>query len=73
MKNTKTFIGGLDNEANYAISKADFIAKMYIALKEAAETEYWIILLEKPGYIEVNKCDIKNKCLSLKLVKEMND
>lgn len=63
-----TSIGANINEANYAISKADFIAKMYIALKEAAETEYWIILLEKSGYIEVNKCDIKNKCLSLKRI-----
>ena len=61
-----TSIGANINEANYAVSKPDFIAKMHIALKEAAETEYWIILLEQSGYIDTNKSDIKNKCLSLK-------
>ena len=61
-----TSIGANINEANYAISKPDFIDKMHIALKEAAETEYWIIILEQSGYIDTNKSDIKNKCLSLK-------
>lgn len=63
-----TSIGANINEANYAVSKPDFIAKMHIALKEAAETEYWIILLEQSGYINKNKNDIKNKCLSLKRI-----
>ena len=40
-----TSIGANVNEANYGQSKADFIAKMSIALKEAAETEYWLRLL----------------------------
>ena len=44
------------------------LLKMHIALKEAAETEYWIILLEQSGYIDTNKSDIKNKCLSLKRI-----
>jgi len=40
-----TSIGANINEANYGISKADFIAKMQISLKETAETEYWLRLL----------------------------
>jgi len=39
-----TSIGANINEANYGQSKADFISKMSIALKETAETEYWIKL-----------------------------
>lgn len=41
-----TSIGANINEANYASSKADFINKFHIALKECAETEYWIDMLE---------------------------
>jgi len=63
-----TSIGANINEANYAISKPDFINKMQIALKETAETEYWIMLLDKSGYITQNKYDIINKCLSLKRI-----
>ncbi len=40
-----TSIGALLREAEYAESKADFIHKLAIALKEANETEYWLDLL----------------------------
>ena len=40
-----TSIGANINEASYGVSKADFISKMQIALKETAETEYWLRLL----------------------------
>ncbi|MCL2062125.1 MAG: four helix bundle protein [Firmicutes bacterium] len=40
-----TSIGANIREANYAHSKADFIAKFQIALKECYETEYWLELL----------------------------
>ena len=40
-----TSIGANIHEANYAQSKADFISKFYIALKECNETEYWIEML----------------------------
>ena len=40
-----TSIGANVYEAHYAASKADFINKLHIALKECAETEYWIDLL----------------------------
>jgi len=38
-------------EAEYAESKADFIHKLNIALKEANETEYWMELLFKSEYL----------------------
>lgn len=41
----------LVREAEHAQSKADFISKMSIALKEANETDYWIDLLHQAGYI----------------------
>lgn len=40
-----TSIGANLHEANYASSKADFINKLHIALKECCETEYWIEML----------------------------
>ena len=46
-----TSIGANIREAQYAHSKADFIAKLQIALKEANETGYWLELLFKTGYI----------------------
>ena len=46
-----TSIGANIREATSAHSKADFIAKMQIALKETSETEYWIELLQETGYI----------------------
>ena len=46
-----TSIGANVREAISAQSKADFIAKMQIALKEATETQYWLELLTETGYI----------------------
>ena len=46
-----TSIGANINEANYGQSKADFISKLHIALKETAETEYWLKLLIMSEYI----------------------
>ena len=40
-----TSVGANIHEANYASSKADFINKFHIALKECAETEYWVEML----------------------------
>ena len=39
-----TSIGANIHEANYASSKADFINKLHIALKECYETDYWLTL-----------------------------
>jgi four helix bundle protein len=49
-----TAIGALIMEAEHAQSKADFINKMNIALKEANETEYWIELLYQSNEIELD-------------------
>jgi len=47
-----TAVGALVREAEQAESKADFIHKMAIALKEANESEYWIELLFQSGLLE---------------------
>jgi len=46
-----TAIGALVREAEFAQSKADFINKLSIGLKEANETDYWIDLLYDTEYI----------------------
>ena len=46
-----TSIGANIHEALRGQSKSDFNAKMYISLKEASETEYWIELLRDTDYI----------------------
>jgi four helix bundle protein len=48
-----TAIGALISEGRFAQSKADFINKMNIALKEASETSYWLALLKDSGYISI--------------------
>ena len=64
-----TSIGANINEANYGQSKADFISKLHIALKEAAETEYWLRLLLASEYISEELGDSMLKdCLELKRI-----
>lgn len=69
-----TSIGANIHEANYAISKADFVSKMQIALKETSETEYWLIILEKTNYLPQDFLNLKDKCNSIKrmLVSTLN-
>jgi len=50
-----TSIGANINEAQAGQSKKDFIAKMAIASKEARETKYWIDLLTKTDYLDINE------------------
>ena len=58
-----TAIGALVREAEYAESKADFIHKMRIALKEANETSYWLELLFKTEILaEDGYSSIKRMC-----------
>ncbi|BAQ66020.1 conserved protein [Geminocystis sp. NIES-3709] len=47
-----TAIGALVREAQKGESKADFIHKLAISLKEAYKTGYWLLLLYKTDYIE---------------------
>jgi four helix bundle protein len=70
-----TSIGANINEANYGSSKSDFIAKMQIALKETAETEYWLRLLNISEYIDKIKINkLIAECLEIKkmLVSTLN-
>ena len=46
-----TSIGANIHEAQYAHGKADFVSKLQIALKEANETSYWLLLLEKTNIL----------------------
>ncbi len=46
-----TSIGANIAESEHAQSKADFLSKLYISLKEANETKYWITLLAKADYL----------------------
>ena len=64
-----TSIGANINEAQYGNSKADFIAKLHISLKETAETEYWLRLLEKSEYIDENlAASLLDDCLAIKRI-----
>ena len=60
-----TSIGANIIEAQYAISKKDFRNKMSIALKEAAETRYWINLLKDENYFRQNEAE--------SLIKDLNE
>lgn len=46
-----TSVGANVREAQQGQSRADFLSKMQIALKEASESEYWLELLHESGYI----------------------
>ena len=62
-----TSIGANVNEANYGQSKADFVAKMSIALKETAETEYWLQLLVMTDTITKSMGDsLLEDCIEIK-------
>lgn len=56
-------IGANLHEAKYAQSKADFINKLEIALKESFETEYWLeLLFRKKNIDDVTYKSIMGKC-----------
>jgi len=58
-----TSIGANIHESKYAHSTADFIFKMQIALKECYESEYWLELLNRTGYIDDEQYkSILNNC-----------
>ncbi len=70
-----TSIGANICEAHYAHGKADFIAKLQIALKESNETGYWLELLRKTDYIdEVMYTKLESECKSIRamLVSSIN-
>ena len=59
-----TSVGANIREAFYGHGRADFIAKLQIALKECSESEYWIELLIESGYYEDRK--VLDLCVELK-------
>ena len=62
-----TSIGANIHEAKYAQSKADFINKLEISLKECSETEYWLELIFRKGKMSENTYkDLRNKCGSIR-------
>ena len=64
-----TSIGANLAEAECAISRNDFIAKVYIALKETSETLYWLRILRKTDYIsELQYDSIYHDCEELKKI-----
>jgi four helix bundle protein len=56
-----TAIGALIHEAEFGQSKADFISKLSIALKEANETDYWLKLLKDSTFISNEAFESLNK------------
>ena len=60
-------IGANIHEAKYAQSKADFVNKLEISLKECSETEYWLELIFRKGKMSESKYkDLRNKCGSIR-------
>ena len=55
-----TSVGANINEAQAGQSKADFIAKMSIASKEAREVKYWVDLLIATGYLNIDDLHVKS-------------
>mgnify|MGYP006319560781 FL=1 len=74
-----TSIGANVAEAQCAISKSDFIPKLYISLKEANETLYWLRLLQRTQFINNRQFEsVNNDCEELKrmlvsITKKMTD
>jgi len=63
MLRSGTAIGALIKEAEHAQSKADFLNKMNVALKEANETEYWLMLMKDTEYLnETEFQSLKKDC-----------
>ena len=66
MLRSGTAIGALIKESEFAQSRKDFLNKLYIALKEANETQYWIELLFETEYITKTEFDsLCTDCIEL--------
>ena len=69
LERSSTSIGANIHEANYAHGKADFIAKLQIALKECYETEYWIELFRRSEIIENDIAkNLYNQCGTIRRI-----
>ncbi len=64
-----TSIGANIREAQYAHGKADFIAKLQSALKEANETGYWLELLYRTNYISESEYkSLESACAGIRVM-----
>ena len=62
-----TSIGANIHESKYGHGTADFISKMQIALKECYESEYWLELLNRTGYVSDDQYKkLQNICGSIR-------
>ena len=61
-----TSIGANIAEAEYSISRKDFLSKMYIAYKECGETHYWLDVLHDTNYLRTKEYNsIYNDCIEI--------
>ena len=69
LERSATSIGANIRESNYAHSKADFIAKLQIALKECYETEYWLeIFVKSEVLIKETVTGLYNQCGTIRRI-----
>ena len=69
MERSATSVGANIHEANYAHGKADFVAKLQIALKECYETEYWLELLVKSDILNrEDAVELYNQCGTIRRI-----
>ncbi len=69
IERSATSIGANIREANYAHGRADFIAKLQIALKECYETEYWLELFKKAKLLNETKSkELMDKCGTIRRI-----
>ena len=69
MERSATSIGANIREANYAHGKADFVARLQIALKECYETEYWLELFVKSEILSKEAITgLYNQCVTIRRV-----
>ena len=62
-----TSIGANLSEAQSAISRKDFLSKLYISLKETSESMYWLTLLHRTDFLTKEEYDsMFEDCLELK-------
>ena len=53
-----TAVGALIREGEFAASKADFVNKFTVSLKEANETEFWLMLLKDTDYLDDDQFNV---------------
>jgi len=69
LERSATSVGANIREANYAHGKADFIAKLQIALKECYETEYWLELFVKSEILNRDvAAELYNQCGTIRRI-----